>query len=267
MSTSSSGPAPSTAGDAATSGAERQQAEGNHLLRRLPPEEYALLLPHLEPLELELHTTLYQRGKPVDAVYFIERGAASLIVDMQDGSSVEAGTVGNEGFEGIYLFLGSEISPIRSVIQVPGHGKRLDAARFRELIPQCPTLHALLHRYTLAFMTLVSQSAACNRLHPLEQRCARWLLLSHDRVNQDPEFYLTQEYLATMLGVRRAGVSEAASALKRAGIIRYSRGRVTVLDRARLEAASCECYEAVRREFERLVPETSEPDRVVEEQR
>lgn len=233
--------------------AHPQLAEGNRLLRALPREEYDRLLPYLEPVELGLNVTLYKRDASVPAVWFIEEGAASWLVDMADGSSVEAGTVGNEGMDGIPIFLGVERSASRSVVQVPGHGKRMGRDVFREALPDCPTLHALLHLYTHALIGMIAQTAACNRLHPLEQRCARWLLMSHDRMRQAPQFYLTQEYLAGMLGVRRAGVSEAASSLQRSGIIRYSRGKVQVLDREGLERAACECYAVVRRQFEQTL--------------
>lgn len=225
----------------------------NYILRKLPRSELELLRPHLDPVDLPLRHLFYAKGERVPAVWFIEKGAASWLVQMQDGTLIEAGTIGREGIEGLPIVLGADVAPARSVMQVPGHGFRLQATKLRELLPLCPTLRATLAAYTQYFIILAAQSAACNRLHELDQRCARWLLMAHDRADRDESFYITQDYLAMMLGVRRAGVSQAASALKRRGVLEYSRGRVTVLDREGLEAAACECYSAVQEELEKLL--------------
>jgi CRP-like cAMP-binding protein len=225
----------------------------NYILRSLPAAELELLRPHLEPVELPLRHLYYAKGARIPAVWFIEKGAASWLVEMKDGTLIEAGTIGREGVEGLPLVLGAEVAPARSVMQVPGNGFRLEASKFRELFPRCPVLQSRLAAYTQCFIVLAAQSAACNRLHELDQRCARWLLMAHDRADREESFYITQDYLAMMLGVRRAGVSQAASALKRRGVLEYSRGRVTVLDRAGLEASACECYAAVQEQMEKLL--------------
>jgi CRP-like cAMP-binding protein len=224
----------------------------NQLLRTIPPEEYALLRPHLEPFVLEPMQTLTERGQPISHVHFPETGIVSLLSQVADGTLVENGTVGLEGMSGISLVLGVDWSPHLITGQVPGTSLRMEAGAFRELLPMVPVLEAMLRRYTIYFMAQVSQSLACNAMHPLEQRCARWLLMTHDRVPGD-QFVLTHEVLAQMLAVRRAGVSVAADALRARGLIQYSRGRVTVTDRAGLESASCECYEYVRAQRDALV--------------
>ena len=185
----------------------------NYILRSLPAAELELLRPHLEPVELPLRHLYYAKGARIPAVWFIEKGAASWLVEMKDGTLIEAGTIGREGVEGLPLVLGAEVAPARSVMQVPGNGFRLEASKFRELFPRCPVLQSRLAAYTQCFIVLAAQSAACNRLHELDQRCARWLLMAHDRADREESFYITQDYLAMMLGVRRAGVSQAASAL------------------------------------------------------
>jgi CRP-like cAMP-binding protein len=171
-----------------------------------------------------------------------------------EGRAVEFATVGNEGFVGVAPLLGVESMPTRCLSQIPGAASRMEAGAFRAAQDANPAFRALLLRYTLALLNQIAQTAACNRAHPIEERCARWLLMTHDRVNGDKHFPLTQEFLAQMLGVRRASVSVAQAILHRAGLIRYTRGTISVLDRAGLEAASCPCYGVIRAEHERLLP-------------
>ena len=224
----------------------------NRLLAALPPEEVELLQPRLEAVQLPLRQNLYEADRPIDHVYFLHRGVASMVTEIPGGLSVEMATVGPEGMVGIPIFLGAERMASKAFIQVPGEGVRMEADAFRDVIARCPVLNRLLLRYTLALMTLLAQNAACNRTHAVEERCSRWLLLTQDRVHQ-ASFPLTQEFLAEMLGVRRPTVSIAASLLARAGLVSYVRGRITILDRPGLEAASCDCYRIIAGEFEHLV--------------
>jgi CRP-like cAMP-binding protein len=224
----------------------------NRLLSALPPAERERLLPHLEPVTATIKQSFYEINEPIGHVYFPCTLVASLVTVMENGAAAEVATVGNEGMVGLPVFLGAERIPSVSFCQVPGSAWRLDAAALREVVQHDGALHSLLHRYTQAMFNQIAQSAACNRLHGVEQRCARWLLQTHDRVGRD-QFELTQEFLGQMLGTRRAAVSAAAGALQKAAFIRYSRGRITIVDRAGLEGASCECYRVVRDEFERLI--------------
>lgn len=178
-------------------------------------------------------------------VYFPESCVASMVNPTDEGA-VEVGTIGSEGMVGLSIFLDAEAVPSRMIWQVPGQALRIPVPEFLRLIGSLPELTRLLRRYTHAFFVQVAQTAACNRMHEIDRRCARWLLMTHDRVAGADTFVLTQEFLAFMLGVRRAGVSEAATALQKRGLISYARGKVNVIDRAGLEAASCECYEIVR---------------------
>lgn len=228
--------------------------ERNRILRRLPAEEYDRLVPHLEPIDVQALEVLEEVDQPLRHVYFSQTSLISVLRRMRSGALIEAGVIGSEGMAGLPLILGETWSPETLAGQVPGACKRMPAETFRVLLPELPVLADLLRRYALSFLDLVGQSAACNGTHPVEKRCARWLLLTHDRVGGD-EFHLTQAVLAQMLAVRRAGVSEAAGALQRAKLIRYSRGQITILDRAGLEAASCECYQIVRDHFDRLLGE------------
>lgn len=228
------------------------QTATNLLLASIPAEELDLLDPHLEQVELTFEMSLYEAGQPIDTVYFIDSGVASLIAALAEGDPVEVGTVGSEGMVGVPIVLAAEHTSSRGFIQIVGHGRRMPSAKLRELLPRCPQLHRLLLRYALALMNMMAQTAACNRAHEVEQRCARWLLMTHDRVHA-PSFELTQEFLARMLGVRRPTVSIAAGILAKAQLITYTRGRVTIVDREGLEDASCECYQAIRREFSRLL--------------
>jgi len=234
-----------------TQDAERSKSQ-NRLLAALPPEVYARLLPHLETVALGLRDIAYAANEPIEHVYFPISGIISMVCLMEDGQAVEVGTVGNEGMVGLPVFLGAERSPSQAFSQVPGETLRMTAEHFtQEVLAQAP-FRALLHRYTQALIVQIAQSSACNRLHTDEQRCARWLLMTHDRVGAD-QFRLTQEFLAEMLGVRRARVNAVAGLLRRRGLIRYSRGLMTLLDRRGLEDAACACYGIITAEYDRLL--------------
>jgi CRP-like cAMP-binding protein len=211
------------------------------------------VLDHLEPVDLGVGQLLAQPGEALTHVYFPETAVISLITVMRDGSAIEAAAIGNEGYIGVSLALGG-ISHVtrRTIAQVPGRATRMPAAELKGLLARYPVLHAHFLRYVEALLFQAMQSGGCTKLHSMSKRCARWLLMTHDRVGADT-FWLTQEYLATMLAVRRATINAVAGALQRAGLIHYQRGHVTIRDRAGLEAASCECYELIRREYERQV--------------
>jgi CRP-like cAMP-binding protein len=231
---------------------EAQRRERNQVLRALPPDEYAWLSPHLKPVRLKVRDVLAEANQPFRHVYFIESGVVS-VVNQIAGGTVEVGTIGNEGIAGLGVFLDAGAIPSRTFVQVEGEAKLIAADTFANGADERPGLRRILHRYTQAFLTQVAQTAACNRSHDLQERCARWLLMTHDRVDGQATFALTHEFLSFMLGVRRAGVTVAAGTLQKAGLIRYSRGKITVVDRAGLEAASCECYGIVRAQFDRLL--------------
>lgn len=224
----------------------------NRVLAALPPEELDLLRPHLEPVELRLRQVLMEPNRPLEHVYFVEEGVVSIVGLMGDGSAIETATVGNEGMVGLPVFLGAGSMAGQAFVQVPGRGYRVAARALREALARGGALPRLLGRYTQALITFLSQASACNRKHVVDERCARWLLLTHDRVDGDT-FDLTHLFFSQMLGVRRASVSECASRMQAAGLIGYSRGRMTVLDRPGLEAAACECYGIIRSEFARLL--------------
>ena len=226
----------------------------NRLLAALPESELTHWLPHLEPVGMPLGQVLYESGCPLSHVYFPTTAIVSLLYVMEDGASAEIAVVGNEGIVGIALFMGGESTPSRAVVQSAGTGVRMRAQAIKEAFSRSgPAMHLLL-RYTQALITQMAQTAVCNRHHSLDQQLCRWLLLSLDRL-QGSELVMTQELIANMLGVRREGVTEAALKLQRLGLIRYSRGHITVLDRAALEARTCECYAVVRKEYERLLPD------------
>lgn len=225
---------------------------GNRLLDLLPPTAADRLRPHLEAFSLGIKHVIYEPHGQISHVYFPIGGVISLVTCMEDGTTVEVATVGREGMVGLPVFLGCETGPIRAFGQIPGDALRMAAEVFRAEIGRNGPLVQVLNRYTQALFIQVAQVAACNRVHLVEQRCARWLLQTHDRVGAD-QYLLTQEFLAQMLGIRRAGVSEAAGLLQKAGLIRYARGRITVLDRQGLESAACECYRVVKQEFDRLI--------------
>ena len=224
----------------------------NHLLAALPPDERARWLPALEPVEMPLGHVLYESGMAMTHVYFPATSIVSLLYVMEDGASAEIAVVGNEGIVGVALFMGGETTPSRAVVQSAGLGFRLRGQLLKEEFKRSgPVLHLLL-RYTQALITQMAQTAVCNRHHSLDQQLCRWLLLSLDRLHSD-ELVMTQELIADMLGVRREGVTEAAGHLQRAGLIRYRRGHITVLDRDRLEQRACECYAVIREETNRLM--------------
>jgi CRP-like cAMP-binding protein len=206
----------------------------------------------LEVLDMEVRHCLFEPDRPSQYVYFPQSAVISIHQKMREGAAVEIASVGREGMVGLEVFLGGEQTPASAFCQIAGRAARIGAAAFREVVRDSAPLTALLLRYTQATLTELGQSVACNRVHSLEERCARWLLTTHDRVPGN-RFDLTQEFLAEMLGVRRPSVSIAASILQRAGFIRYSRGRIEIVDRAGLESAACECYGVLAREYERLI--------------
>jgi CRP-like cAMP-binding protein len=203
-------------------------------------------------VSLSPEEVIYEPDGPIRHVYFPAGCIVSLVAIMGDGSMFELATVGREGMIGLPLVLATETAPFRSFTQVPGTALRLDADVFRDTIGRSGSLVILLHRYAQVLFNQVAWSAACSRAHSIEQRCARWLLMTHDRVTSD-RFHLTQEFLGQMLGVHRPRVNRAAGALQKAGVIRYVRGRITVVDRGGLEAAACECYQFIRSEYDRLL--------------
>ena len=230
----------------------RLEAPENRLLAALPAEDYQRLLPECKLVRLSLEHSLFDPAELPEYVYFPHQLAASIVCTMENGITVEVGFVGREGVVGIQAILGGGILPFRSFVQIAGDATRIPADRLKAEFDRGGALQKLILRYFQAFLTQVSQTAACNRLHTLEARFARWLLLAGDAIGSD-DLLLTQEFAAQMLGVRRAGVTEAAGSLQRSALIRYTRGRVTILDRDGLEKVSCECYRTVRNEFDRLL--------------
>jgi CRP-like cAMP-binding protein len=228
------------------------------LLSALPEADWERLAPQLEPIELPLGAVLYESGMSMGHVYFPTTAIVSLLYVLENGSSAEIAVVGRDGVVGISIFMGGGTTPSRAVVQSAGWGYRLRAPLILEAFNRAgPVMHLLL-RYTQALITQMAQTAVCNRHHVLEQQLCRWLLLSLDRL-RGQELVMTQELIANMLGVRREGVTEAAQRLQRLGLIRYSRGHIQVLDRPGLEQRVCECYEAVKREYERLLPPGAKP--------
>ena len=238
--------------------ARRKASEphANRLLGLLPPRDYQRLRPHLHRIPLEYRQSLYRANKPIEFVYFIETGVGSLVNTMKNGDAAEIGTIGNEGVVGLPIVFGDNRAPTNVYVQVPGAGLRMKATLFEKKLRQSDSMRIVMLHYAHAFFNQVAQSAACNHFHSLEQRCCRWLLMTHDRMHSD-EFLLTQEFLAMMLGVQRTGVTAAAGALQRAGLIRYKRGNVTILNRRGLLDRSCECYGVSKREFDRLLGKRS----------
>ena len=223
----------------------------NRLLAALPRDALEQILPTLTHVPLPSGMTIYEPGVPITQVYFVLTGIISMVSEMREGT-VEVGTVGCEGMTGLPIVLAADTMPSRAFVQVPGEALRMEAADLLRAMEESTKLRRMLYRYVLALFDQTAQHAACNRLHGLEERCARWLLMTHDRVVGDV-LLLKQQFLAEMLGVHRPAVTLAAGALQKAGIIRYSRGKVTVLDRAALENASCECYRIVTRRVEELL--------------
>jgi CRP-like cAMP-binding protein len=226
----------------------------NHLLRSLPQAVWERLSPHLELVEMALGHVLYESGSVLRHVYFPTTSIVSMLYVMESGSSAEIAVVGNEGIVGVALFMGGETTPSRALVQSAGHAYRLKGQILKDEFHLAAALQHLLLRYTQALLTQMAQTAVCNRHHSVDQQLRRWLLLSLDRLSSNT-LSMTQELIANMLGVRREGVTEAAGKLQLAGIIHYSRGHITVLDRPRLEAECCECYQVVKSEFDRLLPD------------
>ena len=225
----------------------------NQLLAALPDADLQRWLPHLEPVALNLGQVLYESGAAMPYVYFPTNAIVSLLYVLEDGASAEIAVVGFEGLVGISIFMGGGTTPSRAVVQSAGSGYRLRSDVIKaEFDHAGPAMHLLL-RYTQALITQMAQTAVCNRHHSLDQQLCRWLLLSLDRL-QSNQLVMTQELIANMLGVRREGVTEAALKLQRAGLISYSRGHINVLDRPGLEGRTCECYEVVKKEYDRLLP-------------
>ena len=228
----------------------------NHLLEELPPAESQRWLPVLETVDLPLGTVLYEPGGTLSHVYFPTTAIVSLLYVLENGASAEIAVVGNEGIVGVSLFMGGESTPSRAVVQSGGKGLRLRAALMKEEFNRAGSVLHLLLRYTQALITQMAQTAVCNRHHTLDQQLCRWLLLSLYRLDGN-ELIMTQELIANMLGVRREGVTEGALKLQHAGLISYSRGHITVLDRPGLEKRSCECYAVVKKEYDRLLPDSA----------
>ena len=224
----------------------------NHILDALPDEERERLFPHLSFVSMPLGKVLYESGESLKHIYFPTDSIVSLLYVMKDGASAEIAVVGNDGAIGVALFMGGETTPSRAIVQSAGSAYRLEGKRLKlEFSRHGQMLHVLL-RYTQSLITQMAQTAVCNRHHSVNQQLCRWLLLSLDRL-QSNELKMTQELIANMLGVRREGVTAAAGELQKAGVIRYSRGKITVLDRAKLEQLSCECYSVVKKETDRLL--------------
>jgi len=244
----------------------------NRLLSLLSNGDYERLRPHLTPTALEYRKSLYEASRPIDHVYFPVEGVASLVITTADGASAEVGTIGNEGMVGLPVCLGDREGPSSAYVQVPGTALVMDARVFRGELERSPTLKLIMLRYAHAFLNEVAQSAACVHLHRVEQRCCRWLLMTRDRMPSG-EFLLTQEFLGMMLGVRRTTVTDVMGSLQKAGLVRYRRGHVSILDQEALRQRACECYGISRLEFDRLLgaappaPRTDKRRRLVGEVR
>ncbi|WP_024930844.1 Crp/Fnr family transcriptional regulator [Methylophilus sp. OH31] len=226
----------------------------NHLLDALPEADYSRIQDTLEYISMPLGQALYESGGHLKHVYFPTTAIVSLLYVLESGASAEIAVVGNEGILGVSLFMGGETTPSRAVVQSAGYGYRMRSSLLKLEFNRAGPMMQLLLRYTQALITQMAQTAVCNRHHSIEQQLCRWLLLSLDRLSSD-DLDMTQELIANMLGVRREGVTEAAGKLQRAGLIEYSRGHIHVLDRPKLEKRVCECYQVVKTEFDRLLPE------------
>lgn len=224
----------------------------NRILKLLPPNDWERILGVMERISLNSRDTVQESGQKLEYAYFPLTCAMSLVITMENGDTVEAATVGNEGMVGVSLLMGATESIVTAFVQVPGEALRISRQALEEELRAGGAFPDLMRRYAEAYLTQVMQAAACNRLHPVEQRLCRWILMTHDRLGLD-RLPLTQEFIAMMLGVRRASVSTTASILQKAGFIRYTRGQIDVLDRAGLERGSCECYAVVRKELERML--------------
>jgi len=226
----------------------------NRLLATLPKKEYERLLPSLQEVPLVFESVVYEPGAAILDVYFPTSGIVSLLAGVEDRATLEVGLVGREGMVGLPVFLEVATSGNRAVVQGAGSALRMKATTFRKECHDGGPLTRLLRRYSHSLLTQISQTAVCNRFHPIEARLARWLLMTRDRMGAD-EFQLTQEFLSNMLGVRREGVNKAASTLQQQGLISYSRGALTILDGARLESLACQCYRIIKEEYDTVLPE------------
>ena len=224
----------------------------NVILSCLSSEHLEGIRPHLRPIELAIRQVIYEPNQPIEHVYFVETGMISVVSVMADGRSIEVGTIGSEGVAGGVLLLGSKAVPYQYFVQMAGSGFRVDAAAFEDIAKRNEDFRDLLLRYHSAFHTQTMQTAACNGLHSISQRCCRWLLMSQDRINGDT-VPLTQEFLGTMLGVRRASVSDVLRPIQERGWIRSNRGEITILDRKGLESGSCECYSVIAEQQKKLL--------------
>ena len=224
----------------------------NRLLAALTVEEEERLLPHMERVALPLKQLIFSPDQPIEYIYFPINGIISVIAIMENGQAIEVGTVGNEGMVGIPVLLSSDRMPFEAFAQIPGEAMRIKADVFKAQVLCCKDFHTKLQRYAMASMNQLAQLVACNCLHTVEERFSRWMLMTQDRVGSD-KFLMTHEFLSEMLGVRRASVSVIAGGFKKAGLIDYSRGEISILDRPGLEAASCECYQIIKDEFDRLL--------------
>ena len=229
----------------------------NRILTALPEPERQELFGLVRNVSLPVRTVLFEPGAPIEALYFPTDGVVSLVTPLHDGAIVEVATIGNEGIVGVPLVPLGALA-VRAISQVAGHSLRIEAAAFLALFERSTVFQSLVAKYTQALFGQISQAAACNRLHSSEERLSRWLLMSHDRVGSD-QFMITQEFLGQMLGARRSTVSVSAGILQRAGLIRYVRGHVTIVDRAGLEAVSCECYWVIKTELERVLAHEPKP--------
>jgi CRP-like cAMP-binding protein len=251
MSATTGGTHPDAAGKASPGGE-------NRILTALPLAERQELFGLVRNVTLPVKTVLFEPGGSIEALYFPTDGVISLVTPLQDGAIVEVATIGNEGIVGVPMVPLGGLA-VRAISQVAGHSLRIDAGAFMSMFDRSSAFHSLVDRYTQALFGQISQAAACNRLHSSEERLSRWLLMSHDRVGAD-QFMITQEFLGQMLGARRSTVSVSAGILQRAGLIRYVRGHVTIVDRAGLEAVSCECYRVIKSELDRVVvPQPRQP--------
>jgi|SRR5580700_9607922 CRP-like cAMP-binding protein len=237
--------------------AKATSSRENRILTALPEPERQELFGLVRNVTLPVRTVLFEPGTPIEALYFPTDGVVSLVTPLHDGAIVEVATIGNEGIVGVPLVPLGALA-VRAISQVAGHSLRMDAASFISAFERRPAFQSLVAKYTQALFGQISQAAACNRLHSSEERLSRWLLMSHDRVGSD-QFMITQEFLGQMLGARRSTVSVSAGILQRAGLIRYVRGHVTIVDRAGLEAVSCECYWVIKAELERVLATESKP--------
>jgi CRP-like cAMP-binding protein len=243
---------PSNTGGKAMPGRDQRT---NRLLSLLSDSDYERLRPHLSQVVFDYRKSLYEASRPIEHIYFPVDGLASLVITTADGASAEVGTIGNEGVVGLPVCLGDRDAPSSVYVQVPGTALSIDARIFRSELERSPTLQLIMLRYAHAFFNQVAQSAACIHLHKVEQRCCRWLLMTRDRMPAD-DFLLTHEFLGMMLGVRRTTVTEVMGSLQKAGLIRYRRGHVTILDHEGLRQRACECYDISRLEFDRLLGDT-----------